>query len=280
MKLGTNRPGASSQSSARGIIPPMSSNVTSPFEKLNSQILALPLWVKQVIYSVLKQELEHLLSKSTLDTFQPDDTLQLWRPELTHQGIKEVEQPSGQHNPGIMKTLHFIKQGKTTVDIAILNGWTLEQASMYLLEAIQKELINPPKSGIIQATILYMAGRIRLGEYLVKIGRLTVEQLDQALRTQRYIEESLGERTGIANVLINLGYINKQDSEGILFLKEESKKAFDAHNMPVVNGGDGSAAGGPGTDMATYNKMKNQLIQANQRIQQLELMVQQLQRGK
>jgi hypothetical protein len=258
-----------------------SSPVTTPFEKLNAQILALPLWVKQVLYSVLKQELENLLSKRTLDTFQPDDTLQLWKPEMTHGGNRELENPTGQYPPGVLKLLHYAKQDKTIVDITILSGWTLEQCCIYLLDAISKELINPPKSGIIQATILYLSGRVRLGEYLVKIGRLTVEQLDQALRTQRYIEESLGERTGIGNVLINLGYINKQDSEGILFLKEESKKTFNASDF-MTGDHDGVPGGGapvPGTvDAATYAKLKNQLIQANQRISQLELMLQQRQK--
>ena len=59
------------------------------------------------------------------------------------------------------------------------------------------------------------------------MGRISVEQLDQALRTQQYIEESMHEHTGIANILINLGYITRQDTEGILFLKEESRTVID-----------------------------------------------------
>ncbi len=203
----------------------------SPFEKLQQQILSLPLWVKQVFYSVLKQELESILSKRTLDTFQPEDTLQVWHPELTHAGSKALDVPSGEYSPELIKVLRMARQGKAVIDITLLNHWTLEECSIHLLTAISKELILAPKSGIIQATILYLAGRVRLGEYLVKIGRVTVEQLDQALRTQRYIEESLGERTGIANVLINLGYINKMDSEGILFLKEESRKSYSTHDL-------------------------------------------------
>ena len=61
-----------------------------------------------------------------------------------------------------------------------------------------------------------LAGRTRLGEYLVKINRLSIEQLDQALRTQRYIEESMGERTGIANVLINLPMVGDERYTGIM----------------------------------------------------------------
>ncbi len=210
---------------------PGSSTSGSPFEKLHHQVLSLPLWVKQVIYSVLKQELENTLSKRTLDTFQPEDTLQIWHPELTHAGIRALENPSSEFSPELIKILRMARQGKAVIDITLLNQWTLEQCTVHLLTAVSKELVLSPQSGIIQATILYLSGRIRLGEYLVKIGRVTVEQLDQALRTQRYIEESLGERTGIANVLINLGYINKMDSEGILFLKEESRKTYSVNDL-------------------------------------------------
>ncbi len=249
----------------------------SPFEKLNNQILSLPLWVKQVLYSVLKQELENILSKRTLDTFQPEDTLQIWHPELTLAGKRALETSSGDLTPDVIKLLRMASQGKAIIDVALLSRWTLEQCCIHLLSAISKELILAPKSGIIQATILYLSGRVRLGEYLVKIGRVTVEQLDQALRTQRYIEDSLGERTGIANVLINLGYINKMDSEGILFLKEESRKTYSANDLFGSLGGSSATPAPNGVDQNAYNQMRGQLQQSAQRIQQLEAMLQQKQ---
>ncbi len=245
-----------------GSLPP------TAFDILMQQLGSLPLWIKQVIYAQLRFEMEAALSKATLEAFGPEHTLQLWVPELTHQGQMELEQPSGRFDQGALRLLHLARVKKNIVSITVLNNWSLEQCAIQLLQVLQHELVMPPRSVVIWGTIDYLAGRTRLGEYLVKINRLTIEQLDQALHTQHAIEEAMGERTGIANVLINLGYIKKEDSEAILFLKEESKKPFQwAYAMPAAGGSDEVVA-----------KQQKQLQQAMQRIKELEMANYQLQR--
>ncbi|HEY9745097.1 MAG TPA: hypothetical protein V6C99_02640 [Oculatellaceae cyanobacterium] len=235
-----------------GSLPP-----NTAFDQLIQQLSAFPLWMKQVLYAQLRNDLETCMSKATLDAFSPEHTLQLWVPELTRQGQGELEQPSGQFAQGIYRLLHLVKFRKNVVNITILNNWSLEQCAQHLLHAIDRELVMPPRSAVIMGTVEYLAGKTRLGEYLVKINRLTVEQLDQALRTQKAIQEAMGERTGIANVLINLGYIKREDSEGILFLKEESKKALQTGLSST-------------TDPAAVARLQQQLQQAMARIRQLE----------
>lgn len=246
---------------------------TTPFDQLMQQINSLPLWVKQVVYTQLRFELENAISKSTLGTFGPEHTLQLMVPDLTRAGVQELQAPSGQFPQGLLKLLHLAHHKKNVINIAAMNQWSLEQCAVYLQHALQAQLILPPKSGIIQATIEYLAGKTRLGEYLVKINRVTFEQLDQALRTQKYIETSMGERTGIANVLINLGYINKVDSEGILFLKEESKTPF----PPIGSLGIGGAPAGQTANAGATAQLQQQLQMAMNRIRELEALNQQLQ---
>jgi hypothetical protein len=245
----------------------MSTPPNTAFDNLMQQLSTLPLWVKQVIYAQLRQELEASLSKATLATFGPEHTLQLWAPEITRQGLQEIEKPTGMLGQGMLKLLHLSRFHKNVLSITIMNNWSLEQASIYLLEALEKELISPARSKVILGTIDYLANRTRLGEYLVQINRLTIEQLDQALRTQRAIAEAMGESTGIANVLINLGYIKKEDSEAILFLKEESKKPFPGVQdvlLPVNN--------------EAVTRLQNQLQQAFHRIKELETANYQLQK--
>jgi hypothetical protein len=246
-----------------GSLPP------TAFDTLMQQLGALPLWVKQVIYAQLRHELEATLSKATLEAFGFEHTLQLWVPEITRQGMLELEKPTGTVDQNILRMLHLTRYKKSVVSITVLNNWSLEQCAVHLLQAIEHELVIAPRSVIIQGTIDYLAGRTRLGEYLVKINRLTIEQLDQALRTQRAIEEAMGERTGIANVLINLGYIKKEDSEAILFLKEESKKAFQwAQGVPAT----------PTASAEAVTRLQGQLQQAMHRIKELEMMNYQLQK--
>ncbi|MDX2084059.1 MAG: hypothetical protein SFZ03_01555 [Candidatus Melainabacteria bacterium] len=241
----------------------------TPLEQMMGQIRDLPLWVKQVIYSELRNELDNSLARSTMDAFTGSDALQLLIPKVTPIGKKELEQPSGQVSAGALKLVYWALVQKNIVNICIMNQWTLEDCATALLECIDKQCVTAPTSGILVATIHYLGNRIRLGEYLVKIGRLSVEELDQALRTQRYIEEALDERTGIGNVLINLGYISKEDAEGILFLKEESKKTFQQvveerrqkgapQQQSIPNPATGVAATSPATRQATPGAGGNQ----------------------
>jgi hypothetical protein len=244
-----------------GSLPP------TAFDILMHQLGALPLWIKQVLYTQLRHELEATMSKATLEAFGPEHTLQLWVPEITRQGLSELEHPTGKFDQSVLRMLHLTRYKKNIVTITILNNWSLEQCAVFLLQAIEHELVVPPRSVTIIGTIEYLTGRTRLGEYLVKIKRLSIEQLDQALRTQRAIEEAMGERTGIANVLINLGYIKKEDSEAILFLKEESRKPFQW----------GSPTSGTGASAEAVSRLQNQLQQAVNRIKELEKMNHQLQ---
>lgn len=204
----------------------MSSIPPTIFETLTNQLTALPLWVKHVVYSMLKVELESKMSRRTLDMMDNENMLQTWIPEVTALGVQELEAKTGKASQGLLKIIHQSRYRKNVINITIINNWSLEQCALYLIEGIDGDFLVRPKSGVVFATIEYLAGKTRLGEYLVRIGRVTAAQLDQALRTQQYIEEAMGERTGIANVMINLDYIQKQDSEGILFLKEESRKPF------------------------------------------------------
>jgi hypothetical protein len=247
-----------------GII--VSSLPPTAFDALMQNLGDLPLWIKQVIYAQLRMELETTLSKATLDAFGPEHTLQLWVPELTHSGQHELEKPTGRYDQNMLRLLHLSRFKKNVVSITILNNWSLEESAKMLFQAVETELLLPPRSVVISSTIHFLTGRIRLGEYLVKIGRLGQAQLEQALHTQKAIEEAMGERTGIANVMINLGYIRKEDSEAILFLKEESKRNFE------WSGAQTQAAN------ETINQLKSQLQQAVHRIRELETINYQLER--
>lgn len=234
------------------------------------QIQGLPLWIKQVIFVQMRKDLEQILTKSTIDTFGESEILQSMLPQLNTLGKQEVDRPSGQVSTEVMKILYWANQNKSVMNICVLNQWTLEQCCTHLFSAIEKGFVLPPSSIMTQATLLYLGNKIRLGDFLVKTGRLKLEQLDQALRTQRYIEESLGERTGIGNIFINLGYIQKQDCEGILFLKEECKKPFPdsffAENGPQAP----TTPAAVPIDSQTVARLQADLREANDRIRELE----------
>jgi hypothetical protein len=249
---------------------------TNAFEILSAQTTQLPLLAKQVLYAQLRTDLEVAFSKSTLEAFGPDDILQLWVPRLTTQGRRHLDQSRGQSASDfpLVRLLDLVTYDKPIIHICILNYWTLEQCSILLREAIDQSLLHEPHSVIIDATISYLANKTRLGEFLVKIGKLTTDQLDQGLRTQQYILTAMGEKTGIANVLINLGYITQQDTESILFLKQESRGLlFDATALQHLQSG-------PKDQPEDLEKTKKQLHQAISYIRRLEEQLQILNQNK
>jgi hypothetical protein len=188
-------------------------------QQLRSHLMSLPLWVKQVIYLELYSELSAFFTTDSLTRLTVDDSLAFYQPKLTPHGEKvlvETQDDLGQ-------LLLFAKQHFTMMDVCLRNSWSLEKACILFMQAYDQQWVERPNSVKAFATVEYLGNRIRLGDYLVRMERITLQQLDQALRTQQYIKEALHEHTGLANILINLGYITRQDTEGILFLKQESQ---------------------------------------------------------
>jgi hypothetical protein len=242
----------------------------TPFDRLMQQVSNLPLWAKQVLYAMLQQELKASLSQSTLQSFVPEHLLQLWIPEINRQSMAELEKRQETLPTPLQRVLQMTRHRKTVAAMAVLNRWSLAQCSEVLTLGLEKDLLIAPPSATILATAHYLAGRTRLGEYLVQISRLTVEQLDQALRTQKTIQDTMGERVGIANVLINLGYIKKEDSESILFLKEESKKPFPAEIFASEGPQTSGSEEGNSAAQARMHQLETKLQQAIQHIRKLE----------
>ncbi|MEI7474584.1 MAG: hypothetical protein WCK67_07360 [bacterium] len=205
------------------------------FKKFIQGILDLPLWVKQIVYLELKEEFESDSSKRSLNFIKKDDCLQTYIPRLTFIGKKELETKAKKLQPVIYKFIEDVTSELSVIEIASNNGWSLAETASCIIMAMNNELLINPESVIVKGTALYLSGKIRLGEYFVKLGKITIEQLDEALRTQKYIEETIGDKTGLAEVLINLGYVTKDDTEAILLLKDEGSKRYNSNNDSNLN---------------------------------------------
>ncbi len=196
------------------------------FKFLINEIFSLPVWIKQIIYLELKQEFESSKIRSYFSSITKDKCFQLYIPKLTYAGRKEIEKKTGKFSNEIYDVLEGAFQELSILETAISNNWSLYECSKYFLDAVDNDLLINPTSPVMRGTALYMAGRIRLGEYFVKINKINMEQLDEALRNQKYIEDSLGNRPGLADILIDLGFLTKEDTEGILALKKDSENNY------------------------------------------------------
>lgn len=186
-----------------------------------NQMKSLPLWVKQVVFLELLQEFKRFFAFDTLHELAPDDSIALYVPSLTPDAPKSPYTEVTKQQAQMLESSNHLL---TVLDMCILHEWSLESLCIILYDAIESGWIKPPHSPKAMATLAYLSNNIRLGEYLVRMSVITQDQLTQALRTQLYIQEAMNEHTGLANIMINLGYVTRRDTEGILFLKEESKK--------------------------------------------------------
>jgi len=198
---------------------------TSMLKILLQRIYEMPFWIKHIVYFELKDEMESSLKKS-LNFIKKENCLQLYVPKMTFIGKKKFESESQKFEPNMQKFLNGATQNLNIAEIAINNGWNLAECSSCFINALNIELVAPPENPIIKGTALYLKGDIRLGEYFIKIGKITIEQLDETLKTQKYLEESIGDKVGIGKILINLGFVTKIDTEAILILKQEAQKRY------------------------------------------------------
>jgi hypothetical protein len=208
-----------------GVLSPTTTGKTA-LDHLLFSITTLPLWIRQVIYTDLRDALESEMSAKTIKHLDKQNFLQLWEPLLTNRGKNEVLNPSAAVSMDVQFLLKHCKNSLNVANICTELHWTLEKCCVLLCEAIAEGYLEPSTSITIDATMRYLGNKIRLGEYLVQSQRINVENMEQALRTQQYITVAMGEHTNIGEILVRLELVDQEDVEAILFLKEESSKVF------------------------------------------------------
>lgn len=205
------------------------SNIT----KLQKLILNLPFWVKQTLYIELRDDIKKYTDVTKLDNKTKEDLVQSYVLTPSSLGRLYIQRKTSSFTPpqnidpkhrSLLKSLGL---KKTILEVCQENSWSLIQCSKIIVECIEQGLIEPISNNNISNIVYYISGRIRLGEYLLRNNKLSLDQVDKALYTQKEISEQIGEKTKIGELLVNLGFINESDKEEILNLKENSKNVCD-----------------------------------------------------
>ncbi len=110
-------------------------------------------------------------------------------------------------------------------EITLSNYWTMAETSKIFVRSVELELVNLPESEKTYAVSQFLAGKIRTGEVLKKLGKIDITQLEKAIREQKE-RQKRGENIKIADCMISLGYITEKDVKVLLAFKEESRKRF------------------------------------------------------
>ncbi len=184
----------------------------------------LPIWVKQVI---TKEILEDLRKK--LDEFsqlvEVDDLFQYMCPKLTFKGKQELQERNLRLSEGYYIFMQDLSEQNNIFEITIKNNWTLADSAKIFcrlneLEFLQIEDYLTNKN---IAVAQFIAGKIKTGEFLKRIGKINTIQLEQAIRYQKKLNDE-GRHIKMASILIKMGFITDKGLDSLLLLKDEARK--------------------------------------------------------
>lgn len=195
------------------------------FHMLMQNILNAPLWVQEVVYLDIKQHLEEVLPNAAVDA-KSNEVYPAYYPEITFKGKQELESHSNGLDFNIYKYLKCALNKQRVIDITLDNFWTLEESSSYLSQCIKMEFIKPPDA-LILASIHYMSGEIRLGEYVKRLNKIDIKELDDVLRKQKqHNEQNPDAQLKIGEIMVDMGFVANKDIDKIIHTKSEAKKRY------------------------------------------------------
>lgn len=198
-------------------------DTTQVSDLFSENIEALPMWVKQVAYRKMEQSVKSELVQF-MGILNPNRLIQEISPKVTFKGKNELkERKTPNLLPDYYVFLRSVDMGQTLFDVAINNFWTLSYVCKLLVKCVDFEFVEGLGSDPNYAIAQFLAGQIRTGELLKRLGQLDVLQLRQALEEQKSQKE-IGNDVKIADVMIKLGFITAGDAEILFNFKEDAQK--------------------------------------------------------
>lgn len=186
----------------------------------------MPIWVKQVI----AKEVLNDINKKLIDfagLIQEEGLFQYLQPRITFKGKQELQEKALNLTDGYYVFLEDIKNEANIFEITIKNNWALADSAKVFVRLCELEFISVPdyNSNKNVAIASFLAGKIKTGEFLKKIGKIDTAQLEQALRYQKQLNDE-GRHIKMASILIKMGFITDKGLDSLLILKDEAKKRF------------------------------------------------------
>lgn len=183
----------------------------------------LPIWVKQVIAKEVSSNLVAKLGEFT-ELIETKNLFQYMQPQITYKGRNELEARSLNLSEGYYLFLKSAAENDDIFEITIKNNWSLADSAKMFCRLVELDFIDVTDRTVKEYTVaLFLANKIKTGEFLKRIGKINIIQLEQAIRYQKEIQAE-GRHIKMASVLIKMGFITDKGLDSLLLLKEESKR--------------------------------------------------------
>ncbi len=184
----------------------------------------MPIWAKQVIAKEITNDIMKKLSDFA-ELMQTDDLFQYLKPKITFKGKQELNDKTMNLSEAYYLFLKDLTEENTIFEMTIKNNWTLADSSKMFIRLGEEEFLSVPdwQKNKNVAMAMFLSGKIKTGEFLKKIGSIDANQLEQAIRYQKQLNEE-GRHIKMASILIKMGFITDKGLDSLLILKDEAKK--------------------------------------------------------
>ena len=206
----------------------------SLFVNYMDRLKAFPLWIKQTIFLNLSTDLTKYMSNEFLDV-EEGELFHVYCPELSEKGQNELLTKESEFDESIYAFMNCCAKRMSLIEIAIENNLTMEEVAKAFTFCRTTGYFSQEVPNLVSAIAGFIAGKYRTGEYFIRAGKMTIEQLDQVLNKQQEINAS-GKHVFIAELMIQMGFVRELDVKSIIFMKEEAGKRFslDPNDIPTI----------------------------------------------
>lgn len=196
----------------------------SLFVGFMEKLLSFPLWIKQAIFLELSKDLNTYLTNEFLDV-QEGELFHVYKPTLSDLGQNELLTKESNYDDSIYSFMNCCAKGMSLIEIAIENSFTMEEVSKAFTFCKTSGFFSKEVPNLVAAIAGFIASKYRTGEYFIRAGKMTIEQLDEVLNKQQEMNES-GKHVFIAELMVQMGFVRELDVKSIIFMKEEAGKRF------------------------------------------------------
>jgi hypothetical protein len=197
------------------------------------KLCSYPLWIKQVIFLNLSNDLTQYLSNEFLDV-EEGDLFHVYKPSLSEHGQNELFTKESGYDESIYAFLNCCEKHMSLIEIAIENNLTMEEVAKAFTFCKTSKFFSNEVPNLVSAIAGFIAGKYRTGEYLVRAGKMTIQQLDEVLNKQQEIKDA-GKHVFIAELMVQMGFVKDKDVKSIIFMKEEAGKRFSLNTDEMPN---------------------------------------------
>lgn len=225
------------------------------FESFLEKMSEFPFWVKEIVYIKLREEFEQAYLSEDDMHLPIEEAYQAFVPQLTFVGKQELTERGHEEDEAVYRFLQFAEEASSVAEITLKNFWTLEKTAKITIYCMQKEYIKRFGSTKVEAMALFLASKIKIGEYFKRIGKINVDQLNNVIRKQQELEKK-GKSIMFAELMISMNLITEKETKAVIYMKEECKKRF-IFNANVINKPGGNASSGQLISAAASPKNDN-----------------------